>query len=89
MLQQGAVRRAAVPLQRRRAQVGREVGAGEERQPLLQARQSQALGVLLAGHPLGRHNRWRPGSRAQESPPPHRPEDAYLQQKGRWQEAPA
>lgn len=57
MLQQGAVRRPAVPLQGRRAQVGGEVGAGEERQPLLQAWESQALGFLLAGRPLGRHNR--------------------------------
>lgn len=57
VLQQGAVRRPAVPLQGRRAQVGGEVGAREERQPLLQAGESQALGFLLAGRPLGGHSR--------------------------------
>lgn len=56
VLQEGAVRRP-VALQGRRAQVGREVGAREEGQSLLQGWEGQPLGVLLACRPLGRHSR--------------------------------
>lgn len=45
----------AVALQGCRAQVGGEVGAGEEGDPLLEGWESKSLGFLLAGRPLERH----------------------------------
>ena len=52
MLQEGAGGRPRVPLQGRRAQVGGEVGAGEEGDALLQGGEGQSLGLLLAGRSL-------------------------------------
>lgn len=63
------MRGSAVPLQGRRAQVGSEVGAGEEGDPLLEGREGESLGVLLAGRPLQRHNR-DAGDRGLGRPPP-------------------
>lgn len=57
VLQERVVRSPAVALQGRRAQVGSEVGAGEEGDPLLEGWESESLGFLLAGRPLERHNR--------------------------------
>ena len=57
VLQERAVGRPAVALQGSRAQVGREVGAGEEGQSLLQGWEGQPLGLLLACRPLERHSR--------------------------------
>lgn len=82
----------AVPLQGRRAQVGSEVGAGEEGDPLLEGRESESLGVLLAGRPLQRHNRDAGGRGPRAGagrPPPRAPGDAYSPRKGRWRAVPA
>lgn len=56
MLQKGAGSRPRVTLQGCSAQVGGEVGAGEEGDALLEGREGQSLGLLLAGRPLERHN---------------------------------
>lgn len=61
VLQEGAGGRPRVPLQGRRAQVGGEVGAGEEGDALLQGGEGQSLGLLLAGRRLDRQT--QPGAR--------------------------
>lgn len=72
VLQEGAVRSPAVALQGRCAQVGSEVGAGEQGDPLLEGGESQSLGFLLAGRPLERHNRdARPRAWASRPPTTH------------------
>lgn len=54
MLQQGTVGCPAVPLQGCRAQVGSQVGAGEQGDALLEGGESEPLGFLLACRPLQR-----------------------------------
>lgn len=61
VLQEGAVRRPRVPLQGRRAQVGGEVGAGKQREALLEGWEGQPLGFLLACRP----SRWAGGRKSQ------------------------
>lgn len=87
MLQKRVVRRPTVPLQRRGAQVGGEVGAGEEGDPLLEGRKSQSLSVLLACCALERTARgvWVQGH---DSHPEPRTHGGDLQQQGQWQEVP-
>lgn len=60
MLQEGARGCPRVPLQRRCAQVGGEVGTREEGDALLQGGEGQSLGLLLAGRPLDRQT--QPGA---------------------------
>ena len=93
MLQQGARGCPCVTLQGRRAQVGGEVGAGEEGDALLQGGEGQSLGLLLAGCPLDRQA--QPGARVRGlvgAAPHHRladPRGAHLPWRGRWRAAPA
>lgn len=87
VLQERAVGRPAVPLQGRRAQVGREVGAGKQGEPLREGWEGQSLGLRLAGRPLG-STTGDVRARVTAAAPRHTPLEAYLQWRGRWQEVP-